>query len=54
MGEFGKAVEASRKALALLENRDVSEEVVAAFQENLELYQAGRPVRAQPESEQEE
>jgi arylsulfatase A-like enzyme/Flp pilus assembly protein TadD len=51
VGEFGKAVETSRKALALLQNREISEEVIAAFQDNLELYQAGRPVRAQPQSE---
>lgn len=49
LGEFDKAVEASRKALALLANREMSEEVIAAFQENLDLYRAGRPVRARPE-----
>jgi tetratricopeptide (TPR) repeat protein len=51
VGEFGKAVEASRKALALLENREMPEEVIAAFQKNLDLYRAGQPVRAQPERE---
>jgi arylsulfatase A-like enzyme/Flp pilus assembly protein TadD len=45
VGQFEKAVETSRKAIALLQNRDMPEEAVASFRNNLEHYEAGRPVR---------
>ena len=45
VGQFEKAVETSRKAIALLQSRDMPEEVVASFRNNLEHYEAGRPVR---------
>jgi arylsulfatase A-like enzyme len=45
VGQFEKAVETSRTAIALLQSRDMPEEAVASFRSNLEHYEAGRPVR---------
>jgi tetratricopeptide (TPR) repeat protein len=45
VGQFAKAVETSRRAIALLQSREMPEEVVASFRNNLERYEAGRPVR---------
>jgi arylsulfatase A-like enzyme len=44
-GEYGKAVEASRRALALLTTREISEDTIALFRGHLESFEAGRPVR---------
>jgi choline-sulfatase len=45
VGDFANAVEASRRAIALLRNRDVSDESIEPFARNLALYEAGQPVR---------
>jgi tetratricopeptide (TPR) repeat protein len=45
VGQFDKAVETSRKAIALLQSREMPDEVIASFQSNLDHYEAGRPVR---------
>jgi arylsulfatase A-like enzyme/Flp pilus assembly protein TadD len=44
-GEFEKAAEASRRALAALQTREVPEEVLATFQGHLADVEAGRPIR---------
>ena len=45
VGEFARAVETSRRAIALLRNREVSDDVIESFERNLAEYEAGRPVR---------
>jgi arylsulfatase A-like enzyme/Flp pilus assembly protein TadD len=45
VGDFGNAVATSRKALALLESRDVEPEVVETFRANLASFEAGKPAR---------
>ncbi|MDH3212786.1 MAG: sulfatase-like hydrolase/transferase [Myxococcales bacterium] len=45
VGDFGQAVETSRRAIALLRNREVSDDVIESFERNLAEYEAGRPVR---------
>ena len=45
VGEYDRAVEASRRAIGLLEQRGVSKRVLASFQRNLERFEARQPVR---------
>jgi arylsulfatase A-like enzyme len=45
IGDFESAVATSRKALALLEDRDVEPEVIATFRANLASFEAGTPAR---------
>ncbi|MDH3211968.1 MAG: sulfatase-like hydrolase/transferase [Myxococcales bacterium] len=45
MGDYERAVDSSRRAIALLKQRSVHERVLAAFERNLERFEAGQPVR---------
>ena len=45
VGEFDQAIETSRRAIAILRNREISDQVIASFESNLERYEAGQPVR---------
>jgi arylsulfatase A-like enzyme/Flp pilus assembly protein TadD len=45
VGRFDRAVEVSREAIALLERREMPEEVIATFHARLEGYEQGRPAR---------
>jgi arylsulfatase A-like enzyme len=45
LGDYAGAAASSRRALLLLANRGVPEELQAPFQRNLESFEAGRPVR---------
>jgi len=45
MGDYERAVDSSQRAIALLKQRGVHERVLAAFERNLETFEAGLPVR---------
>ncbi len=45
-GDFARAEETSRQALALIQRREVAEEVMATFRDHLATIQAGEPIRA--------
>ena len=49
VGDFACAVAEQERAIALLDGRELSEEIRAIFQSHLEEYRAGRPVRFPPE-----